>query len=895
MSLVHAVRFRLRALLDRRRMDAEIDEELAFHLDAQASELERRGMPAPGARREARRLFGGATRLRDDVRDAQGVALLDALWQHVSYAARGVRRAPGFAAMVALTLGLGIGANGAMFGIIDRLLLHGPDGVARPDELRRVYLTERNPAGGEQTSSIQPYPLYTLLRDDSAAFAAVGAYSTAQLRIGSGVDAHTVPAVFATADLFSTLGARPYLGRFFDAAEDRPPAGRPVVVLGYGFWQQQFGADSAVVGRTIPLGSRRVTVIGVAPPHFTGVERAAVDVWLPLSTANRGAPATWPTNWFATSTQTVVRLRAGVAERVADARATARFRGANPYPDSPTARTVSMHPISYDTNGQEPREIGVARLLYGVALVVLLIAAANAANLMLARATRRRRELGVRVALGAGRIRLASMMLAEAGLLALIGGIAGVAFAWWGGALIRRTLLPFVAWEGSPVDVRVMAYTALAVLATTLIVGLIPALRATRGDPSSALKTGIAQSGDQHHRTRTTLQLVQVALSVVLLFTAGLFVRSLLRVRSLDLGLEPGRVVVADLSLPVAEARTRADAEGAKTLERARYRQMLERIRAMPGVERASVAIGTPFHSAFGIGMSLPGRKELPLAKGGGPFINAVGPDYFETVGTRLLRGRTFTAADRERSARVAIVNQEMARTFWPNEDPIGQCLLLQMTDGCTRVVGEVVDARQWKLREDPAMQYYIPFGQEAGIGGTMLLVRPRGDAAAFVGTLRSALIHMAPDARGVTVKTLEASLDPQIRPWHVGALMFGLFGALALLVAAVGLFSVVSYAVAQRVNELGVRIALGARASQVIRLVLGGALGIATAGVAVGVLVALALSPLVGPLLFETGARDPALLGLVAACMIVTALVAGLAPSWRATRIDPMTALRAD
>jgi predicted permease len=391
------------------------------------------------------------------------------------------------------------------------------------------------------------------------------------------------------------------------------------------------------------------------------------------------------------------------------------------------------------------------------------------------------------------------------------------------------------------------------------------------------------------------LQIAQVALSVILLFTAGLFVRSLWRVRSLDLGLEPDAVVTATVAFNDDDYRTSEGFQRAVAMSRVRSRNLLERIRHLPGAEHASVAIGTPFYSGYGVDVRMPGRDSLPPARGGGPYINAVGPDYFETVGTRLVRGRAFTAADHEGSPRVVIVNETMARTLWPNEDPVSKCLIIADGNACTPVVGMVRDARRWKLREDPAMQFYVPYGQENGIAGWMLLVRPHGDVESFAGALRAALVRFAPDARLIEVNTLASAIDPQIRPWRVGALMFGLFGVLALVVAAVGLFSVASYLVAQRTHELGVRIALGARPSQILRLVLGGALVRAAVGVATGAAFALAVGPLLQPFLFETVARDPLILGIVALALLSTTLLAGAVPSWRACRVDPALALRAD
>ena len=894
MNTLRTLWFRIRAFLDRRGMDAEIAEEMQFHLDADVAEQMRHGLSEAEARRAALTRFGGVTRLREETRDAEGYAPIDALAQHIRYAARGVRRAPLFAAMVTLTLGLGIGANGAMFGIIDRLLLQGPEGVIRPNELRRAYVTTRNDARADNTDAIQPFAFYTLLRSDTTIFAGAAAYTRDDIRVGRGADWRFIPAMAVTWDLFTVLGAKPYLGRFFDSTEDRPPQGARVVVVGYGYWLRELGADPHVLGHTIDAWGEHLTIIGVAPPNFTGPERGAVDLWIPFS-VRPGTSPDWPTTWLATSVQVVGRLRPGISERRADAHVTSTLRSGYTGPDLHVRRAgVSLRPLSFDRYGNEPPELGVARVLYAVAVLVLLIAAANVANLFIARATRRQREFGVRVALGAGRSRLASMMLVESGVLALLGGFAGLALAYSGGELIRRTLLPSVAWPASPVDATVLAYTAVAVIVTMLLVGATPALHAVRGDPMTALKSGLTQSGERHGGARTVLQVAQVALSVVLLTTAGLFIRSLWRVRSLDLGIQPDVVLTAAVAYDDEDYRTHDDFVRSLALNRIRSRHLLEQVRRLPGVAHASLDIGTPFTSSYGVGIRLPGRDSLPVAKGGGPWISEVGPDYFETVGTRLLRGRTFNAADHEGSPHVVIVNATMARTFWPNEDALTKCLIVD-DDECSPVVGVVADARQWKLREEPALQFYIPYGQNDHIAGELLIVRPRGDVDEFADELRKTLARLAPNARLIEVRPLAAAIDPQVRPWRVGALMFGLFGVLALLVAAVGLFSVVSFLLAQRTKELAVRISLGARSAHILRLTLGGSLLCAATGVAIGVIGAVAIGPFVQPYLFETMGRDPEVLGLVTLTLLVTTMVASAVPSWRACRLDPIIALRLD
>lgn len=737
-----------------------------------------------------------------------------------------------------------------------------------------------------------------LARDGTRAFDGAASYTLGSARIGEGAEAQSVPISYATADYFPLLGVRPLLGRFFSAAEDRPPVGEQVVVLGYGFWVRQFGGDTMILGRSVRLGERRFQVVGIAPRGFTGAERGPVDVWVPMSARNPGASSGWPLSWNTNAMRVIGRVKSGVTTRNANAQLTAALRAGytGSEPEMRTA-TVSVRPLSFNDQGAEPPELGLSRLLTAVALVLLLVAVANVANLLLARAVRRRREIAVRLALGAGRWRLVRLLLVEAIAVSTIGGAVGVVVAYWGGALIRRTLLPDVAWSSTPVDGRVLSLTIAVTLLTGIAVGLIPALRASRTDVVSSLNTASAQAGDSFGGARAALQIVQVALSVVLLFTAGLFVRSLIGVRGLDLGMEPDRVLAVNIAFPRVESRTAETFQSAVVRERGQLREILRVVRQMPDVEGASLAVGTPFYSQFRAELRVPGWDSLPQARRGGPYVNAVTSGYFSTMGTRVLRGRAFTDTDRESSEPVAIVNQTMASLLWPNAEAIGKRMFVGDANvaACARVAGIVADARQSKLREDPAMQYYIPIGQERGISGPMLLVRPRGEPSSLLSPLRAVLKRLALAARYVNVATLQESLDPQIRPWRVGATMFGLFGAVAVVVAAIGLFSVVSYLVVQRTHEIGVRIALGAGRPHVMRLVIGRGLWTAIIGAAIGSGIALLLAPRLQPLLFDNPARDPGLLAMVAAVLLAAAVAASIVPAWRAARVDPIIALRTD
>jgi len=889
---------RLEYYLFRARYDREMEEEMRFHLDLRAADHRQDGMSDADARAAAERRFGNRTSLGEHRRSAVGFPTLDTLAQDLRYVVRAIRHAPGFSAMVVITLGLGIGANAAMFGIIDRLLLRGPAHVVDADRVVRVYATETNPDFGESTHSVVGFVTYAHLRDNSKDFADLAVYSKTEVTVGRGPDAHRILIGRASWNFFPVLGVRPVLGRFFSADEDHPPRGENVIVLDEGYWKRSFAGDRNVLGRTMTVGGVTYTIIGVAPQGFTGVELERRDAWVPISLTYWGPGPNWATGWDASWLQIVGRLEPGVTAEEAGRRATAAYQRAYDGPVNHTMRTATMSvaPLRYNSRGKETTETRVSRWLVAVAAVMLLIACANVANLFLARAARRRREVAVRLALGVGRGRLIRLLVAESTTLGALGGMAGLAVAYAGGRFVRAVLLPNVAWTDATVDVRVLVVTALTAIVTGILVGLAPAVQSTRLELTSSLKSGIREGGAQRSRLRTLLTLTQAALSVVLLVGAGLFVRSLWNVYSLRLGLEPDRVVTVSFDWPAIVDESSEARDRERTRQNAFFLEALARVRAMPGVERAGVVVGTPFQSSNSIALRVPGRDSVPSLPGGGPFIRAVSDDYFATAGTRVLRGRAFTAADVSTGARVAVVNETMARTLWPTRDAIGECLLMD-TMPCSQVIGVVEDTRRFALREEPAMQYYIPLGQERalGFGGRKLFVRPIGSGAGMADVLRAEMLRLNPALGFVTVQSLQDSLDPQIRPWKLGATMFGLFGGLALLVAAIGLYSVISYLVTQRTHELGVRIALGAQVGNIVGLVVRYGVGLTLAGIAIGTLLAFNMAGRIEPLLFDTSARNPWVFALVAVTLLVVALLASIVPAWRASRTDPIEALRAE
>jgi predicted permease len=897
MTWLRGLWLRARYYLFRDRFDREMDEEMRFHLDLRAAEHSRAGMSEQDARDAARRRFGNRTSLGEHRRTAIGVPSLETLGQDVRYVLRAIRHSPGFSAMVVATLGIAIGANGAMFGIIDRLMLRGPAHVVDPERVVRLYVTQRN-GNEESTESTAGYVTYAHLRANTRSFEDLAVYSATDATVGVGAGAHRITLGRVSNNFFRLLGVRPLLGRFFGPSEDRPPSGENVVVLDEGYWRRSFGGDRGILGRTTVIGGVRYTIIGVAPQGFTGAELERRDGWVPISLTYWGPGPDWPTAWDASWLQIIGRLAPGVTLDQASADATAAHRRAYDGPANSTMRTASLSaaPLRFDRAGKEQAVTRVSRWLVAVTTIVLLIACANVANLSLARATRRRREVAVRLALGIGRGRLIRLLMAESIALGLLGGAAGLAVAFAGGRFIRGVLLPNVAWPDGPVDLRVLLVTALTACGTGVLVGLVPAVRGTRLDLSSALKSGVREGGPHRNRMRSLLAVTQAALSAALLVGAGLFLVSLRKVYALRLGIEPDKVLTVSFDWPPLGDLPAALKDRERLRRNQLYDVALARVRAMPGVEHAAVVVGTPFQSSMTIALRVPGRDTLPQLPGGGPYVRAISDDYFATAGTHLLRGRTFTGADVTAGERVTIVNETMARTLWPNRDPIGQCLLMD-TMPCSRVVGVVEDARRFGLREDPAMQYYIPLGQERalGFGGRKMFVRPGGSVATLREALRAELGRLDPSIGFVGVELLQDSLDPQIRPWRLGANMFAVFGALALLVAAIGLYSVIAYLVAQRAHELGVRIALGAERSDIVRLVVGHGVGLAGAGVAIGMLLSLDAGRWIEPLLFDTSPRNPGVFLLVAAVLLMVGLLASVIPAWRAARLDPVEALRAD
>ncbi len=817
---------------------------------------------------------------------------MDTLIQDLRYALRSLLRNPGFALAALACFALGIGANATMFGIVDALMFRPPAQVTDPGRVVRLYFTQNAMTFGRFTQSNTSYPNFTELRAGVPAFQSVAAFWTTDVDVGRGKRASRAHGAMASASYFPLLGVRPALGRFFGADDDRPGA-TPVAVLGWDYWRRQLVGDSAVLGRSLQIGKLVYTVVGVAPAGFTGADLQETDLWLPASVAG---PALFVddalTNRGDTWIELLGRLAPGATPAQAAAQATLVYRrgdAAEIWKDAKA--TVETGPIQAARGPEASSEARVSFWLAVVSALVLLIACANVANLLLARAMRRRREVAVRLAMGAGRWRLARQLVTESLVLAVLGGAAALLVALWAGPVLRATMLPRGALAGALLDARMLVFTAVVALATGVLSGLAPALQASRPDLAVALKSGEREGAYQRSRTRGALLVAQTSLTVVLLAGTGLFVRSLRNVLRLDIGLDAPRVMVADVDVfNLGWSRSQVDGL---------FGRLVERARSVPGVTEAALSEGGPFGWQFGHPFRAPGVDSIRLPSSGGPYINAVTPGFFATLGTRILRGRALTAADSASGARVVVVGEGLARLVWPNADAVGKCMILGGDSACTEVVGVAADQVRYDPTEDAKMQYYVPLGgrqDDAHDNGRRTLwLRASGDPRLLAPAVQRALAGAAPDLPYVGVRPLEDLVEPRYRPWRLGATVFGLFGGLALALAALGLYGVLAYTVAQRTQELGVRIALGALPGQVFGLVIGQGLRVAALGVALGVVFALAAGRVLASLLYGVSPYDPLVLAAAAGLLLAAAAVASWVPARRATKVDPMQALRSE
>ena len=821
--------------------------------------------------------------------------------QDVIYALRGLRRSRVFTATAVITLALGIGANVAMFGAIDRLMFEPFPRLREPGSVNRVYLQTNLRSGRLLTQSVFPYTRYLDLRKLTTSFDEWGALAEWRLAIGQGSATRERQVAGLSSEFFHFFDAPPALGRYFTAVEDSIPRGADVAVLSYAFWQSEYGGRN-VLGWPLQVGPLLTTIIGVAPAGFVGVvEDEPPAVFIPITTlaygVNQGNPETFARKYNWDWMSVIVRRRPGVSAAAADADLTHAFALSIDAQRSELPRTPplnTLRPRAYagalKTAAGPGSSLESSTLLWvgGVAAIVLLIACANVANLLLARSLRRRREIAVRLALGLTRGRLASQFVIEGLLLATFGSAAGVFVAQWLSVEMRRLFPDAGALGGAFVDWRTIFAAIACALGAGLLASLAPALLSARGDQAESLREGNRAGGGsrQRNRLRAALLVTQAAMSVALLIGAGLFVRSLTNVKSQPLGWNPDPVLVVDVEFRGLQL----DSSALGGVQR----RLLETAQGVPGVMAAArintLPFGTSTWRIFVSGIDSVQRL--------GRFnYQATTPDYFNAIGTRILRGRTFRPSEVGDAGRVAVVSESMARTLWPGKDPLGQCFRVGAdTMPCSRVIGVAEDAVQQNIMDTERLLWYMPDQMTTVRPGHRIIVRLAGrDPRASAEAVRRAMNAAMPAPGYVTVSRLDDLVARQRRSWRLGATMFVGFGALALLVAAVGLYGVIGYNVEQRMHELSIRMALGAQARSIVGLVVGQGVWFAGAGIVFGVAASLVASRWVQPLLFRESARDALVYATVAVIIGFVAFAASMAPAARASRADPAAALRSD
>jgi len=804
---------------------------------------------------------------------------MDTLLQDIRYALRSLRRSPGFALVAILIIGLAIGANTTVFTWAQRVLLRPLPGIPQSEELVQV----RTGGPGGRSWSVS-YPNYRDWRDGTRSYEGLAAYTAVEVSLRDSGPASRAWGVAASGNYFDVLRVRPFLGRTFRPEEEAQAA--PVAVISHGLWQRTFGGNPSVLGRRVMLNGIDVTIVGVAPRDFAGTSPGyQFDLWFPVTlyelvTKDQGALARRGSNFL---DGTVARLRPGVTIEQARQDANAVHRHVlelNPGANQSTSVLLTWN----DLGGATARIRPIAVALLGVAALVLLAACANLANLLHARATVRRREISIRLAVGAGSARLVRQLLTESLVLACGGGVCGVMLAFWTkdmiGALLPPSALPVHV--GVSVDAAVVAAAAAVTLATGVLFGLLPALRASRAPLSSVLREGTGGSPGRS-RMQGSLVAAQVALSVVSLVCAGLFVRGLERAQRVDTGMsEPERVLLAQADLYAAGY---TDSSTGAVLGR-----LAERVRALPGVSVASwsdmVPLGmegwqTAGFPIQGYTFGPDERRDIPHA--------LVGPGYFEAVGSPVVRGRGFASSDlADGGWRAAVVNEAFVRRYWPGQEPLGK---LVATQPDLAVVGVVRDAKYLTLDEPAQPVIFVA----ASPGVATLHVRASGDAAALQESLRRAFAEVDPNIALTSVRTLARSMEAATFSQRLGAWSLSAIGVLALALAAVGLFGVLAYSVAQRTREMGVRIAIGASRRDVLALVVGKAIGLTGVGLGVGVVLAAGAGRLLRTQIFGVSPLDPVTFVAVALLLGAVALLAAWLPALRAARVDPIVALQAE
>lgn len=846
---------------------------------------------AAGCRQSTFRDRAGSPEGLRSTHNYEGETPMSAFVFDLRQVARAVRRQPAFFAVASLTLAIGCAAHLSAFTLLDRILLSGPPHVTAAGDVLRLHVDRAGRDGGGRFVWFQtPYRSYLDFRGLDGVFAQTAAYRTATASVGTGADAREIALVYADHHYFPLLGASPQIGRVFTAEEDRPPSGTRVAVLGDAYWRAAYGAAPSALGQQVRIGASAYTIIGVMPRHFSGDLTDRVDAWVPLHAAAPELPPDWTTALLMRTVSVLVRLAPGVSPAAAVDQSGASYRRSVEGTEAADATAqVLLGPLTPGrTQRGELTQVGrIAIWLQGVGLLVLLVALANVVNLQMSRGAQMRRDLAVRVALGAGRARLASALLLELLLIAASATVLAIALTWLAGTSLQRILLPNTA-GGLGLD-RVLGLAAVTMVVATAVCFAFssPQLRVTQiGD---RLKSGRGGEGFSRERLRQGLLVAQMVVSVLLLVGAGLFLRSIQQLGRLQFGHDHDRVLVATMPLRGAGYST-------DRIEQF-YERTLRELSSVPGVEAVAAAQSTPFAPSQAMNIHLPGADRVPLDPRQFPTFYTVTPEFFRTMGMSILRGRGFTDADHATAPPVLILEAALARALFPGREALGQCVIVgQPTSPCRTVVGISSDTRRFVTLADGALRYYVPMAQRVqAFPPQAVFVRTAGDPVAAMPSVRAGLLAIDPALPFIRLRTLNEMAEPEKRPWRLGSTLFVLFGAAALLVATTGVYALLSFMVAQRSREIGVRLALGASPAQTLRLVIRQSLWWVCAGLVAGTGVALGAGKFVRPMLFETSPYDPAVFAGAAAILLGVGIVAGFVPALRASRVDPNVALRAE
>lgn len=892
MRALDRLRLRLRSLFRRNRVESELSDELQFHLEELTRQKIERGADPLAARAEALREFGGVAQLQEECRDRRRTRWIEELGGDVRYALRLSRKSPGFTAVALVSLALGIGANTAIFTLFEALVLRELP-VREPGALFQIVGVTPGREGAQGSFS---YPTFQFFREKASMFSHMFTWSSRKIEAGEGEGMDWIAADLVSDDYFVGLGAAPLLGRTL-ADEGQQPA---VAVLSRGWWRRRFDSDPAVLGRTVRLAGIPFTVVGVMPEGFFGaVVGSSPDVFLPLSgltTLNPGSRSLTQRN--ASWLPMLGRLRAGISEAQASAGLeplwasmmdeAAALDGEGKVPDWFRRLEGRLRPAYNGVSNMRQRFQGPLRVLGGVVVLVWLIACLNLSNLMLARTVKRQREIALRLAVGAGRGRLLRQMLTESLLLATAGTGLGMLFAFWTSRLL--TLWLSTNRDAVSLDIRanstVLAYTAATTILTTLLFGLLPALRTLRSSVQPLLKEGTHQIAGAGAASRSLL-VVQVALSLLLVAGATVFLRTLQNLLAVELGFDADRVLVAS----VDPGRVGWKGETAAGF----YRDLESRLRAVPGVEAVSFSSLTPIQSCcwwdvLGVeGYTARAGERLNT------FMNSIAPGFFRTMGQRMVRGRDFDERDAASSRPVAIVNRSFARRFFRDGEALGRTISLPPAYKASpmEIVGIVEDARYRDLRGTTPLGAYFPIAQAPDRPSSLeVLVRTPGAPLALAPAVRQQ-VHSFHPAMPVRFRSLAQELDGILTQERLLALLSAFFGAVALALGAVGLYGIVSYSVTRRTGELGVRVALGASRASVLWLVMRQSLGLVSIGLAIGCAAVFRLTGFVQNLVFGVQPAGAATLATAAGVLSAVALLAAWLPARRAAGVDPVRALR--